>query len=183
MRVVMSLTGAAHLVGLLPVKPCGRREASGLGSRYRCSSGLFSCGFGRGSAGSACACRVGGQRLDGKACLAPGLEPAEQRVDVMEADGGGAQGYTGAGRLPGLRAVEDDLAVSWDRVAGMSQLAGVDHAGSRDLVRRRLDVEGGPQVDDHEMVAGVWPLLEPGSGDASLAQVRKGPTAPHVLER
>src|SRR5262249_1863963 len=128
---------------------------------------------------------AGTRRLDAlhrEGGLAPCLQPSAQRVHVVEADGGCPKGYLGAGRLSGFSAVEDDLAVSGNRPAGMRQLLGIDQARTRDLVRGGLDVERRSQVDDPQRVAPLEPALQCHRRDASLPEMNEEATPSLVLE-
>src|SRR3984893_5047646 len=120
--------------------------------------------------------------LHGEAGLAPRLEPATQRMHIVEADLVRTKGDPGARCLSGLRTVENKLAVSWDRVVGMPQLFGINQASPRDLVRSGLEVERRSQVHDHRTVARLQPSLEFCRGDASFPEMTKEAMPPDVLE-
>ena len=90
-------------------------------------------------------------------------------MDIVKTEGGRATGYLGARCLSRFRAVEDHFALSRDQMVGMLQFFGVNQACSRDLLRRRLDVQHRSQVNEHEGVACVQPPLELHRGDASFS--------------
>src|SRR5262245_15916442 len=128
-------------------------------------------------------CRYGRKRLYRQAGLAPGLEASTERADVFEANRGGAKRYASAGCLSGLRTVEDHFALSGNRVVGMAELRGIDHARSRNLVRRQRDVERGSEIDDHERIARLQPLVELQRRDARCGEVPEEAMPPDVLPR
>src|SRR5882762_8975557 len=120
--------------------------------------------------------------FDDESGLPPALEPAAERVDILEAAGHQEGGDLRARRLSRLRAVKHDLAVSRDQLMWTPQRFGSDPARLGDSVGRWLDVQRRPQVDDHKVVTSVQPSLELRRHDASLPQMNEEAPPSHVLE-
>src|SRR5262249_25726769 len=118
----------------------------------------------------------GGQRFDGESRLAPALDPTAQGVDLLVSVSIQEKGYAGARRLSRLRAVEDHVAVFRDHLLWIAQRFGRNPARARDPVWRRLDVQGGPQVDDHRVLAGLQSSLELQGRDPSPPQMTEEST-------
>src|SRR5206468_12572149 len=111
------------------------------------------------------------QRFDGESSTTPSLEPTAERMEVFVTTRAQQERHPSAGRLSGLRAVENDLATLRDQLMRLAQPLRRDPTRSRDSVRVRLEVQLRPQVDDDQWVASLHPSLELDRVEARFPEV------------
>ncbi len=90
--------------------------------------------------------------LEGEAALAPGLQTAGQRAHPRDAVPSQEERHTGAGRLVGSGAVENDIPVPRDLAVAALQLLRRHAEGPGDGVRDGLEVERVPQIHDQDVL-------------------------------
>src|SRR5262245_30537262 len=83
------------------------------------------------------------------------------------------EGHPGARRLSRLGAVEDHLAVAGNQrlCRRMQQEFRSNRTSAGNAVWRGFDIQGGPQVYDHEGIASLQPLFELERGDPRLPEM------------
>lgn len=119
--------------------------------------------------------------LDRVSAVAPSVEPALERVDAGDPAVSEEQRHTGAGGFAGSSAVEDNFPVARDLLVAQLDLLGVHAQGARQLRFIRLEFDGTPEIDYHDVFAGVELALELGRGDARDAQIAHEAPALDVL--
>src|SRR6266849_671815 len=94
------------------------------------------------------------------ASFTPRAQPALQRPDAPNAFIPQQERHTGAGRLVGSSTVKDDVAIARKPIILLLQLFGIHSEGPRNRLGVGLEIDRMPQVDNHQVLAGIELLLE-----------------------